>query len=281
VALVFEHPSARTRNACELAAVQLGGHPVAIRGDDVGIDTRESAEDVARTLACYHAVIAARVEHHATLERMAAALDAAGVNVPVVNLLSDREHPTQALADLLTIRQHFGQLAGRTIAYVGDGNNVCRSLVGAAVAMELAVRVACPPGYGLEEASSPMKLPPGASVETADSPEEAVAGADVVYTDVWTSMGQDEEQWVRRRAFAGYTVDQALVAKAAPHAIVLHCLPAHRGEEISAETLSGRQSLVWQQAANRMHATRALLAFLVAEASASPVSGPEGSGVQA
>jgi ornithine carbamoyltransferase len=263
VALVFEHPSARTRNACELAVVQLGGHPVAIRGDEVGIDTRESAEDVARTLGCYHALIAARVERHATLDRMASALEAEGVAVPVVNLLSDREHPTQAIADVLTIRQHFGDLTGRTLAYVGDGNNVCRSLVGAAVAMGLAVRVASPPGYGLTDSFSPLALRSGANVEIGSSPEDAVAGADVVYTDVWVSMGQVEEVWVRRRAFSGYTVDETLMAKAAPHAIVLHCLPAHRGEEISAGVLSGDRSLVWQQAANRMHATRGLFAFLL------------------
>jgi ornithine carbamoyltransferase len=281
VALLFEHPSARTRNACELAVVQLGGHPVAIRGEDVGIDTRESAEDIARTLACYHAVIAARVERHSTLERMASALDSAGVSVPVVNLLSDREHPTQALADLLTIRQHFGDLTGRRIAYVGDGNNVCRSLVGAAVAMGLEVKVASPPGYGLEDTSFTVALPPGASVELCDSPERAVAGAEVIYTDVWVSMGQDEEMWVRRRAFAGYTVDEALLAKAAPHAIVLHCLPAHRGEEISAGLLSGERSRVWQQAANRMHATRGLLAFLAGRTPASLGAGSAGLGVLA
>jgi ornithine carbamoyltransferase len=279
VALVFEHPSARTRNACELAVVQLGGHPVAIRGDDVGIDTRESAEDIARTLACYHAVIAARVERHSTLERMAGGLDTAGVNVPVVNLLSDREHPTQAIADLLTIRQHFGDLAGHKLAYVGDGNNVCRSLVSAAVAVGLAVRVASPSGYGLDDMASPTALPPGASVEISNSPQDAVAGADVVYTDVWVSMGQSEEQWVRRRAFAGFTVDEGLMSLAAEHAIVLHCLPAHRGEEVSTGVLSSERSLVWQQAANRMHATRGLLSFLVDQTRESRPTGSAGLGV--
>jgi ornithine carbamoyltransferase len=269
VALVFEHPSARTRNACELAVVQLGGHPVAIRGEEVGIDKREPAEDVARTLACYHVLIAGRVERHSTLERMAGALDAAGVSVPVVNLLSDREHPTQALADLLTVRQHFGQLAGRKIAYVGDGNNVCRSLVGASVAMGLEVRVASPPGYGLADSDSPAGLPADANVQLCESPQQAVDGADVIYTDVWVSMGQDEDLWVRRRAFSGFTVDEALVERASPHAIVLHCLPAHRGEEISAGVLAGRRSLVWQQAANRMHATRGLFAFVLQETNAS------------
>ncbi|MHB1508627.1 MAG: ornithine carbamoyltransferase [Acidimicrobiales bacterium] len=269
VALVFEHPSARTRNACEMAVVQLGGHPVTIRGEEIGIDRRETAEDVARTLACYHAVIAARVERHETLERMAGALDAAGEGVPVVNLLSDVEHPLQAIADVLTVAQHFGEVQGRVIAYVGDANNVCRSLVGAASALGARVRVASPPGYGLDDVKPAAGVPSDWIVEKSASPEEAVSGADVIYTDVWVSMGQDEESQARRRAFAGYTIDAAMVAKAAKHAVVMHCLPAHRGEEITAEVLEGPQSLVWQQAANRMHATRGLLEFLTLEAEAS------------
>ncbi len=268
VALVFEHPSARTRNACEMAVVQLGGHPVTIRGEELGIDRRETAEDVARTLACYHAVIAARVERHETLERMVGALDGAGEGVPVVNLLSDEEHPLQAIADVLTVAQHFGEVQGRVIAYVGDANNVCRSLVGAASALGAQVRVASPPGYGLDDAGG-AEDPAGWRVDKLTSPEEAVSGADVIYTDVWVSMGQDEESQARRRAFAGYSVDAAMVAKAAKHAVVMHCLPAHRGEEITAEVLEGPQSIVWQQAANRMHATRGLLEFLMLEAEAS------------
>ncbi|MGO8874876.1 MAG: ornithine carbamoyltransferase [Acidimicrobiales bacterium] len=266
VALLFEHPSARTRNACEMAVVQLGGHPVTIRGEEVGIDRRETAEDVARTLACYHAVIAARVERHGTLERMAAALDAADESVPVVNLLSDREHPLQAIADVLTIRQHFGDLDGRVIAFIGDANNVCRSLIGAASKMGTHVRVASPAGYGVEDGPA---MPEDWLVESFHSPQEAADGADVLYTDVWTSMGQEEEKVARRQVFAGYTVDEALVAQASPHAIVLHCLPAHRGEEITDGVLGGPQSRVWQQATNRMHATRGLLEFLTLEAEAS------------
>ncbi|MGC9963205.1 MAG: ornithine carbamoyltransferase [Acidimicrobiales bacterium] len=265
VALLFEHPSARTRNACEMAVVQLGGHPVTIRGEEVGIDTRETAEDVARTLSCYHAVIAARVERHATLQRMAAALDAAGETVPVVNLLSDVEHPLQAIADVLTIRQRFGDLQGRVVAFIGDANNVCRSLVGAASALGATVRVASPPGYGIHDTTD---VPSAWNVEACASPAEAVDGADVIYTDVWVSMGQAEERAARRQAFEGYTVDESLVAKAAPHAVVMHCLPAHRGEEITDGVLGGPQSLVWQQATNRMHATRGLLEFLVLEAEA-------------
>jgi ornithine carbamoyltransferase len=268
VALLFEHPSARTRNACEMAVVQLGGHPVTIRGEEVGIDKRETAEDVARTLACYHAVIAARVERHGTLERMAAALDAAEVNVPVVNLLSDLEHPLQAIADVLTMKQHFGDLEGRIVAYVGDANNVCRSLVGAATALGASVRIASPSGYGLGDKEA-APLPDNPLVESCTSPQDAVKGADVIYTDVWVSMGQDEEKAARRRAFQGFTVDEALVSLASSSAIVLHCLPAHRGEEITDGVLGGPQSFVWQQAANRMHATRGLLEFLMLETEAS------------
>jgi len=267
-ALLFEHPSARTRNACEMAVVQLGGHPVTLRGEEVGIDKRETAEDVARTLACYHALVAARVERHATLERMAKALDEAGIGVPVVNLLSDREHPTQALADLLTIRQRCGGLDGVTMAYIGDANNVFRSLAGGAALTGLRLKVASPSGYGVADSLSltAAGLPGDAHVEVCSSPAEAVEQADVIYTDVWVSMGQEEELWARRRAFAGYSVDEALLAKAPPKAIVLHCLPAHRGEEISDGVLGGPQSAVWQQAANRMHSARGLFAFLLSGA---------------
>jgi ornithine carbamoyltransferase len=263
VALVFEHPSARTRQAAELAVLQLGGHPVAIAGGEVGIDRRERAEDVARTLACYHRVIGGRVGRHTTLERMASALDSAGVGVPVVNLLSDREHPTQALADLLTMTEHFGAVTGRSLAYIGDANNVCRSLIGIAALSGLSVRIAAPEGYRLSEFDLAWAAELGAAPTCYTRPEEAVEGADAIYTDVWVSMGQEQEAWARRRAFQSYSVDERLLGFASPDAIVLHCLPAHRGEEIAAAVLDGKQSLVWQQAANRMHVLRGLLAYLV------------------
>lgn len=263
VALVFEHPSARTRNALERAVVQLGGHPVTIRAEEVDIDHRETAEDVARTLASFHRIVAARVRSHSTLERMASALDGAGVEVPVLNLLSDREHPTQALADVLTIRQIFGSLEGRRLAYVGDANNVCRSLVAAAAATGLSMRLAAPPGYELSEDDLGWADALGAELETFSDPRAAVAGVDVIYTDVWTSMGRDEEATSRRQAFSGFCVDEALMSSASPGAVVMHCLPAHRGEEISAGVLEGSASVVWQQTANRLHAARALLYLLV------------------
>ncbi|HET6809616.1 MAG TPA: ornithine carbamoyltransferase [Acidimicrobiales bacterium] len=256
VALIFEKPSARTRNATEVAVAQLGGHPVSIRGEEVGLDTREPAEDVARVLAGYHAAIGARVMDHASLERMTAALDAAAMEVPVFNLLSDRAHPCQALADLLTIRQRFGATEGVKVAYVGDANNVCRSLALGCLMAGAQVAVACPDGYGLD----PAELP---GVSTTSDPAEAASDADVVYTDVWTSMGQEAEEKARAAAFSGFQVDRALMAHASPKAIVMHCLPAHRGQEISADVVDGPQSLVWQQAANRLPAVRALLLFLL------------------
>jgi ornithine carbamoyltransferase len=258
MALVFQKPSARTRNSMEMAVVQLGGHPVSVRGDEVGIDTRETAEDVARTLACYHAAIGARVFSHGVLERMAAVSP-----VPVVNLLSDEAHPLQALADLLTLRQAWGGFKGRALAYVGDGNNVCRSLGLAGALAGLDIRVATPPAYGVPPQHADRLKALGAEVVETSRAAEAVDGADAVYTDVWASMGQEVEADARRRAFEGFAVDERLMGAAAPGALFLHCLPAHRGEEVAAAVVDGPASRVWEQAANRMHAARGLLRFLV------------------
>ena len=253
VALLFEKPSNRTRASMEMAVVQLGGHPISIRPDEVGIDTREPAEDVARVWSSYCAVIGARVFDHAVLERLAAAS-----SVPVVNLLSDATHPCQALADLLTLRQRFGaDLSSRTLAYVGDGNNVCHSLMTAGARAGLTVRVATPPGY---EPPADVVARTGTLLTT--DPVEAVKDADAVYTDVWASMGQEDEADRRRRDFARFQVDDALMAAAAPTAVFLHCLPAHRGEEVAASVVDGPRSVVWQQAANRLHAQRGLLLWL-------------------
>jgi ornithine carbamoyltransferase len=249
VALLFEKASLRTRVAMEMAVVQLGGHPISLRDAEVGVDSREPAEDVARVLSGYCGALAARVYRHDRLERLAAA-----ATVPVVNLLSDDAHPCQALADVLTLRQHFGRLQGLRMAYVGDGNNVCRSLMKAAVGLGLSMRVATPPGY---------EPPPVAGVDVGNDPAVAVEGADAVYTDVWASMGQESEADARRQAFAGFTVDTALMGHASPHAVFLHCLPAHRGEEVAAEVIDGPRSVVWQQATNRAHAHRGLLLWLL------------------
>ena len=261
VALVFEKPSARTRSSTEMAAVHLGAHPVYIGGPEVGFDVRESVEDIARTLACYHSLIGARVFWHSTLERMAAVSA-----VPVVNLLSDTAHPLQALADMLTLRSEWGGgLEGRVLAYVGDSNNVARSLVLAAGGMGMSVRVASPVGYDFDEADLQHLRKRCPDLECTQDPTEAVDGAHAVYTDVWTSMGQEDEDAQRRSDFVGYTVDDTLMARAAPGAVFLHCLPAHRGFEVAAEVIDGSASRVWSQTANRMHATRGLLLWLFGE----------------
>ena len=269
-ALIFEHPSARTRNAAELASVALGGHPVTMRAEEVGLDSRETAEDVARTMACMHALLGARVSSHSTLERMARAIDGAERPVPVVNLLSDREHPTQAVADLLTIEACRGRLEGCAVAYVGDANNVCRSLVGAAALTGIDLRVCAPPGYRLDAEDLEWACLLGGAPRCFDRPEQAVEGAEVIYTDVWVSMGQGAEAAFRRAAFEGYSVDERLVSLAAGDAVVLHCLPAHRGEEISAAVVDGPQSRVWLQAENRLHAMRGIFAFLLAHNEQTP-----------
>ncbi len=260
VALLFEKPSARTRNATEMAVIALGGHPLSLRGDEVGIDQRETAEDLARTLACYHAAICARVFDHHALERMASV-----AGVPVVNLLSDRAHPCQALADVLTLQGHFGGLAGLTVAYVGDWNNVAASLGLALGAVGAKLRLGCPPGYGPSDADVERLRLAGADPVSTSRPQEAVAGADAVYTDVWTSMGQEAESEQRLRAFEGFTVDERLLAQAASGAVFLHCLPAHRGQEVPAAVLDGPSSLVWAQAANRLHAARGVLEWLLVQ----------------
>lgn len=253
VALLFEKPSARTRNSMEMAVVQLGGHPVTMRGEEVGIGGRESASDVARTLACYHALIAARVKSHAVLEEMAAA-----TATPVLNMLSDSDHPLQALADLLTVRQLAGSIEGVRIAYVGDANNVCRSLAQACSLAGAELTVASPQGYGLGETD----LAALTGVRQVEDPAEAVEGAQFVYTDVWVSMGQDEEAATRKRALNAYSVTAELMARS-NGAWFLHCLPARRGEEVAGDVIDGPRSMVWRQAENRMHSARGALAWMM------------------
>ena len=257
VALLFEKPSLRTRNSTEIAVFELGGHPLTMHADEVGLGIREPVPDVARVLSRYHAAICARVFEHAKLEELAAS-----ASVPVVNLLSDDAHPCQALADLLTLRQHFGRLDGLELAYVGDYNNVSQSLALASAMSGIGVRLACPPGYSPTDAHLDRLQLQGLEPLVTNRPAEAVAGADVVYTDVWTSMGQEDEAAARRQAFEGFIVDEALMGAASDKAVFLHCLPAHRGEEVAAEVVDGRQSVVWQQAENRLHAIRGLFLWL-------------------
>jgi ornithine carbamoyltransferase len=247
VALYFEKPSSRTRNSMELATAQLGGHPVYIQPAELGIGTRESVADVTHTLACYHAIIAARVFDHGLLEEMAR-VNAA----PILNMLSGTDHPLQALADLLTVKQLLGYLEGAKIAFVGEGNNVSRSLAEACALVGAEFTIASPEGYGLGNAPDVRQL---------TDPKEAVEGADIVYTDVWVSMG-DEDTSERRAAFEPYQVNDALMAFA-PNARFLHCLPAHRGEEVTAPVIDGGRSAVWQQAENRMHTARGAMLWLL------------------
>jgi ornithine carbamoyltransferase len=271
VALLFQKPSARTRNSTEMAVVDLGGHPVYIQGTEVGLDERETAEDIARTLGCYHRVLCARVFEHAVLVRMAAALERSGFDVPVVNLLCDTAHPCQAVADVLTMREALGPLGRRVLTYVGDGNNMARSLAKAALLEGMEVRFAMPAAYAFtrEELAGLQafgdRMGRGGTVQVTDDPGLAAKDAAVLYTDVWTSMGQEEERATRLAAFEGYALDAALVEQAAADAVVLHCLPAHRGEEITDEVLEGPRSLVWREAAHRRTAMRGILAWVVEE----------------
>jgi len=251
IALVFEKPSTRTRISFDVGVAELGAHPVVLRGDEMQLSRGESVTDTARVLSRYVDAIVIRSGSHEVVSALAEAAE-----VPVVNGLTPLHHPCQALADLLTMRERFGDLQGLRLAYVGDGNNVARSL---GIAGELAgveVVVAAPPGYQLEE---------GHGVRLTDDPRAAAAGADALYTDVWVSMGDEDEARRRRADLAPYQLDADLLAAAKDSAIVLHCLPAHPGEEIAAEVLYGDHSAVWDQAENRLHAQKALLELLLTE----------------
>jgi ornithine carbamoyltransferase len=242
VALYFEKPSARTRNSMEMAVAKLGGHPVYLQPTELGIGSRESVEDVTRTLACYHAIIAARVFDHNLLEQMAA-VNAA----PVLNMLSGTDHPLQALADLLTIKQLLGYVEGAKVAFIGEGNNVSRPLAEACALAGAEFTLASPDGHGFH----------GSTTNAA----EAVAGADIVYTDVWVSMG-GEDSAERRAVFEPYRVDEELMALA-PGAWFMHCLPARRGEEVTAGVIDGPRSAVWRQAENRMHSALGAMLWMM------------------
>jgi ornithine carbamoyltransferase len=261
VGLYFEKPSLRTRHSSEVAVVQLGGHPVTFRRDEVGSGEREPVADIARVLSGFHAALGGRVYHHELLEELAAAS-----TVPVVNLLSDAAHPCQALADLLTMRQQLGALDGATVAWVGDFNNVARSLAIGATMSGMKVRLACPPAYGPGDADLDRLRALGGEPLVTIRPDEAVAGAAAVHTDVWASMGQEDEAESRARAFEGYQVDDRVMAAAAPEAVFMHCLPAHRGEEVAASVVDGPRSVVFAQAHNRLHSMRGLLSWLLEEA---------------
>ena len=258
VALIFEKPSNRTRQSMEMAVVQLGGHPIFTRGEEVGFDVRESVEDITRIMAGYHAMIAARVFNHAVLERMAS-ID----SVPIINMLSDVSHPLQSLADVLTMREEFGSLKGKTVAWIGDYNNVARSLAEACALEGMHLRLASPRGYGASDNELARIAALGAaSVEAFDEAQAAAVDAHAVHTDVFVSMGQEADTEQRLKDFTEFQVNESMMAVADRSAIFMHCLPAHRGVEVAAEVIDGPASRVERQAHNRMHAARGLLAFL-------------------
>jgi ornithine carbamoyltransferase len=258
--LVFEKPSLRTRVSFEAAMAHLGGASIYTAGNDVGLGKRESVADVARVMSEYVDGVVLRTFSHAVVEEFAA-----HATIPVINGLSDYYHPCQALADLFTVYEVFGSVAGKTVAFIGDGNNVARSLAICCAKLNVRFILAAPDGYGFDDAFLQVyrQLLPQGQLTQNGKPGHAVEHADIVYTDVWTSMGQEEERDQRLRQFADYQVNAALLAQAPKHARVMHCLPAHRGEEVTSDILDGERSVVFQQAANRMYAQMALLQRLL------------------
>ncbi|MEX0992787.1 MAG: ornithine carbamoyltransferase [Solirubrobacterales bacterium] len=256
VALIFEKPSTRTRVSLEVGVSQLGGHPVVLRGDELQLTRGESVRDTAMVLSRYVALIAVRSGDHEAVVELAEFSSA-----PVINALTPLHHPCQALADLLTLQQRFGMVKGLRLAYVGDGNNVCNSLMLLGAAAGVQVAVATPPELRPDEA---IVARAGSSVELGDDPLAAAAGAHALYTDVWVSMGDEGDAAKRRKLLAPYQLNSELLTAARDDAIVLHCLPAHPGEEITEDLLYGDRSAVWDQAENRLHAQKALLELLVA-----------------
>ncbi|GAB6875346.1 ornithine carbamoyltransferase [Thermaerobacter litoralis] len=262
LAMIFEKPSTRTRVSFEVGMQQLGGRVLNLSPRELQLSRGETLADTARVLSRYVDALMVRAYSHATVEELAAA-----ASIPVINGLTDLYHPCQIMADLLTIREHKGRLQGVTVAYVGDSNNVAHTWLLGAALLGLRLRLACPPGYEphpqVLAMAEDLARGTGAVVEVLHDPVAAVRGADVVYTDVWTSMGQEGEEADRRRAFAPYQVNEALVAHASPDYIFMHCLPAHRGEEVTAGVLDGPHSVVWDQAENRLHAQKAILLALL------------------
>ncbi len=260
VGLFFEKPSTRTRTSFEIATVRLGGHPIYLGADELQTSRGEPIKDTARILGDYLDVIVGRVYSHETLRGLA---EFSGV--PVVNGLSDLEHPTQVISDLFTIRETKGKLRGLTLAFIGDGDNVCNSLLLGASLVGMNVVTACPSGYApnpdvLRRAEENAKRA-GSWVRVVDDPKEAAVGSDVLYTDVWVSMGEENERSRRIRAFRGFQIDSEILKLASRDAVVMHCLPAHRGMEITADVIEGKQSAVWRQAENKLYGAAAVLEF--------------------
>jgi ornithine carbamoyltransferase len=261
VAMLFEKPSLRTRSTFEIAVRELGGHVVDLKSE-AGLGSRETVADVARNLERWVAAVVIRTYRQRLLEEFAKAT----TRLHVINALTDEEHPCQAIADCLTLREQWGSVKGRTIAFVGDGNNVAVSLAQAAAMLGIHVHVASPERYQLSHSAvqqAARAARHGARLRLFTDPADAVAGADAVYTDTWTSMGQEAEAELRRQVFAAYQVNDDLMALARPDAVFMHCLPAHRGEEVTAEVIESRASIVFDQAENRLHCQKALLMMLL------------------
>jgi ornithine carbamoyltransferase len=258
--LIFEKPSLRTRASFETAMAQLGGGSIFLSATDGPLGQRESVPDFARTLSQYVDAVALRVFRHSTIEEFAAYS-----TVPIINALSDRDHPCQALGDLLTMQEEFGEVKGKTLVFVGDGNNVARAVAVCCGKLGARFILAAPEGYGFDEAflKTFHQAAPQGELIVNGTPEHAVGQADVIYTDVWTSMGQEAEREERLKKFAGFQVNEKLLALAPRHTKVMHCLPAHRGEEVDDHVLDGERSIVFRQAANRMHVQKALLKWLM------------------
>ena len=258
---LFQKPSLRTRVTFEVGMAQLGGRAIHLSPEEIGLGRREAIKDVARNLSRWVDAIMARVNSHADLAELAR-----HSRVPVINGLSDFEHPCQALGDLMTLVEHKGTLAGKTLAWVGDGNNVLHSLIYTATRLGLRMRVATPPQYLPSAEVMAAAAFEGGQITLTNDPREAVAGADAVYTDVWASMGQEAEAETRRRIFQPYQVNEALMEAAGPQALFMHCLPAHRGDEVTDEVMDSPRSIVYDQAENRLHIQKAILLALLPEA---------------
>ncbi len=259
VALIFQRPSTRTRLSFEVGVHELGGHPVVLRPEELQLARGESPRDTALVLSRHVAAVGVRTGPHELVEELARY-----ASIPVFNMLTSMHHPCQPLADLLTVRESFPSLEGLRLAYVGDGNNMARSLAVLGALAGVHVAVASPPGYALDPDTVPLPPTARGALTLHEDPREAVAGAHVLYTDVWVSMGDEPTAAERRRALGPYRVDDALLAQAHPDAIVLHCLPAHPGEEISEDLLYGPRQRIWDQAENRRHAQKGLLELLLA-----------------
>ena len=253
--MIFEKSSTRTRVSFETAMTQLGGHAIYLSPEGTQMGRGEPIEDTARVLSEMVDIISVRTFSHASLERFSAAC-----SVPVINALTDLLHPCQLLADMQTFHEMSGNIGGRTVAWIGDGNNMCNSYINTARLLDFELRIACPEGYTPDEA---LVAAAGQHVRRVDTPEEACRGADLVVTDVWASMGQEDEQSARETAFATYKVSSHMMQESAEGALFMHCLPAHRGEEVDADVIDGPMSVVWREAGNRLHAQKALIEFLL------------------